>query len=137
MERNLADLFPIWGIEHDCILSRQGDLTLAFEVMLPEIFTLSNEDYESLHHAWIKAVRLLPAGSVFHKQDWFTESRYIADFSKEGQCFLARGSERFFNERPFLDHHCLLYLTQRPAGRKPASSALSSLFRRSIVPGGL
>ena len=132
----LHDLLPILDVEHDSILSKQGDVTIAFELKLPEIFTLSNDDYESFHHTWIKALKILPNQTVFHKQDWFTESKHQAHFSMEDGSFLTRSSERFFNERPFLDHSCFLFLTRKPVNRKSSSSALSSLLRKSIVPAG-
>jgi Domain of unknown function, B. Theta Gene description (DUF3875) len=40
MEKWLNDMLPAKGVEHDCILSKMGDVTVAFEVSLPEIFTL-------------------------------------------------------------------------------------------------
>jgi conjugation system TraG family ATPase len=134
MERNLKDILPILGVEHSCILSKQGDVTICFEAMLPEIFSLSNEEYESFHQSWIKAIKILPKHSVFHKQDWFIDSKHEPDFSKEDTSFLSRSSERFFNERPFLDHKCFIYLTKKPAGRKLSSSVFSNLLRKSIVP---
>ncbi|WP_262710560.1 TraG family conjugative transposon ATPase [Dinghuibacter silviterrae] len=130
----LDHIMPIYKVEQDCILSRQGDMTLAFEVTLPEIFTLSGDDFEALHQAWIKAIRLLPDHSIVHKQDWFVESRYHAEFDKGDPTFLARASERFFNERPYLDHQCYLFLTKRPDKRRPASFLNSGLFRNSLAP---
>ena len=134
MERNLKDILPILAVEHDCILSKQGDVSVAYEVTLPEIFTLSNEEYESFHQSWIKAIKILPKQSVFHKQDWFIDRKYEPDFTKDDTSFLSRSSERFFNERPFLDHKFFIYLTKKPAGRKLSSSVFSNLLRRSIVP---
>src|SRR5580704_3199068 len=134
MERNLKDILPILGVEHDSILSKQGDITIGFTASLPEIFTLSNEEYEVFHQAWIKAIKILPRQFVFHKQDWFIDAKYKADFTKDDESFLSRSSERFFNERPFLDHSCYVYLTKKPAGSKLSSSVLSNLLRRSIVP---
>lgn len=134
MEKWADDILPILGVEHDCILSKQGDITVVFKAELPEIFTLSDQDYEIFHQAWIKAIKILPKHSVFYKQDWFLESRHIPDFSKEENSFLSRSSERFFNERPFLDHSCYILLTKKPAGRKSSSSLFSNLLRRSIVP---
>lgn len=134
MERALADILPILDIEHDCILSKLGDVTVVFRAELPEIFTLSDQEYEAFHQAWVKALKVLPVHSVFHKQDWFLDSRYRADFSREDTSFLSRSSERFFHERPFLDHSCYVMLTRKPQGRKPASSLFSSLLKRSIVP---
>lgn len=134
MEKVLDDMLPIMDVEHDCILSKQGDVTIVFKTDLPEIFTLSDQEYEAFHQAWIKAIKLLPKYSVFHKQDWFLDSYYQPDFSKEDTSFLSRSSERFFNERPFLAHSCYVMITKKPAGRKTASSIFSSLLRKSIVP---
>ena len=134
MQKELKDILPIFGVEHDCILSKQGDVTIVYEVQLPELFTLSDQEYESLHQSLIRAIKILPANTVFHKQDWFTESKVAADFSAIGVSFLSGASERFFNERPYLDHQCYIMLTKKPAGRKPGSSLFSNLLRRSIVP---
>jgi conjugation system TraG family ATPase len=104
------------------------------EVALPELFTLSDSEYEALHQVLVKAIRVLPKHTVFHKQDWFTEKRYQPDFEKTDSSFLSSSSERFFNERPYLKHSCYIFLTKKPAGRKLSSSLLSNLVRPSLVP---
>ncbi|MDR3008591.1 MAG: TraG family conjugative transposon ATPase [Sphingobacterium sp.] len=134
MEKWLNEIFPILDIEHDCILSKQGDITIVYQVSLPEIFTLSNHEYEAFHQAWVKAIKVLPNNSILCKQDWFTESAYKADFEKEDTSFLSRSSEHFFNERPYLNHQCYLFLTKKAAGRKPSSSIFSNLLRPNFVP---
>ncbi|AFD05352.1 TraG family conjugative transposon ATPase [Solitalea canadensis] len=134
MEKQMRDILPIMGVEYDCIVSRQGDVTVAFQVDLPELFTLSDKEYEAFHQAWVKAIKVLPKFTVFHKQDWFTESRYTADFEKADTGFLSRSSECFFNERPYLKHSCYLLFTKKPDGRKPSSSLFCNLLRGSIVP---
>jgi conjugation system TraG family ATPase len=133
MERLMEELLPIMGVEHDAILSKQGDITIAFRAVLPELFTMSDKDYEAFHQAWIKAIKVLPRFSVFHKQDWFINSKYDAEFLK-AQSFLSLSSERFFNEWPYLDHECYIFLTRKPDSRKSSSSLFSNLLRRSIVP---
>ncbi len=132
--RNLFDILPVYGVEHNAILSKMGDVTVAFKVELPELFTMSNDEYEAFHHAWIKAIKVLPVNAILHKQDWFTEAKYKPDFGKEDNSFLSRSSERFFNERPYLDHQCYLLLTKKPANRKLSSSVFSSLLKKTIVP---
>ncbi|WP_439879744.1 TraG family conjugative transposon ATPase [Pontibacter sp. MBLB2868] len=131
---DIEQMLPVYKVEQDCILSRQGDITLAFEATLPEIFTLSDKEYEAFHQAFIKAIRLLSHHTVFHKQDWFTESAYQADFTKEGQDFLSRASERFFHERPYWEHSCYVLLTKMPEDRRLSSSLVSNLLRRSLAP---
>jgi len=132
--KDMEQVMPVWKVENDCLLSKNGDITIAFDLELPELFSLSNDDYEALHQAWLKAVKILPVGAVLHKQDWFVKANYKADFEKTGDNFLMQSSDRFFNERPFLDHHCYLMITMKPANRKTASSAYSNLLRRNIVP---
>lgn len=134
MEKTMETILPIMEIEHDCILSKQGDVTVVFKVELPEIFTLSDQEYEAFHQAWVKAIKLLPKFSVFHKQDWFIDSKHQPHFENDDHSFLSRCSERFFNERPFLDHSCYIFLTKKPAGRKTSNSLFSNLIRPSIVP---
>ncbi len=132
METKLENIFPILGVENDCILSKQGDVTVAYKAELPEIFTLSDQDYEAFHQTWIKAVKILPKYCVFHKQDWYTEMKYAPDFREDFQ-FLSRSSERFFTERPYLDHQCYILLTKKPGNRKTVTSLMSGLLRKSIV----
>jgi conjugation system TraG family ATPase len=133
MERELSELLPVYGIEDGCILSKQGDFTLAFRVHKPEIFTLSPEQYETLHQVFVKAIRVLPPHSILHLMDWFLTDRYTGQFEGE-KSFLAQSSERFYAERPWLRHESYLFLTKKPAGRQESSSAFSSLFRRSLFP---
>ncbi|WP_289057403.1 TraG family conjugative transposon ATPase [uncultured Flavobacterium sp.] len=132
--KKMEGILPVMAVEHDCILSKQGDVTMVFKAELPEIFTMSDQEYEAFHQSWIKAVKVLPKFCVFHKQDWFLESSYKADFSSDDSSFLTRSSERFFNERPFLDHSCYIMLTKKPAGRRNSTSLFSNLLRSSIVP---
>ncbi|MBK0368232.1 TraG family conjugative transposon ATPase [Flavobacterium agrisoli] len=134
MEKRMEQMLPIMDIEHDCIISKHGDITVVFKVELPEIFTLSDQEYESFHQSWIKAIKVLPKHCVFHKQDWFLQSCYSGDFSNQDNSFLSRASERFFNERPFLDHCCYIMLTKKPADRKNSSSLFSTLIRKSLAP---
>ncbi|MBY0477717.1 MAG: TraG family conjugative transposon ATPase [Chitinophagaceae bacterium] len=132
--KNLNEILPVYAIENNAILSKMGDVTVVFDVQLPELFTMSNDEYEAFHHAWIKAIKVLPVNSVLHKQDWFTEAKYKPSFIQEDNSFLTRSSDRFFNERPYLDHRCYIMLTKKPANRKLGSSIFSSLLRRTIVP---
>lgn len=131
--KNLSDILPLYGVERDMLLSKMGDITIAYALDLPEIFTLSTQDYETIHQAWIKAVKLLPAGSILHKQDWFVSDEFKGDFEKE-HSFLSQSSERFFHERAYLSHRSFLMLTMPARERKPNNTLFSSLLRKHIVP---
>ena len=67
--KNLLDMIPVYGVQHNAILSKMGDITVAFKVELPELFTVKNDDYESFYHSWVKAIKVLPVNAVLYKQD--------------------------------------------------------------------
>ena len=104
--------FPLLAVEHDCIISKDADITVAFKVELPELFTVTNAEYEAIHSSWAKAVKVLPEYSVVHKQDWFVRETYKPATDKDDMSFLSRSFEKHFNERPFLNHSCFLFLTK-------------------------
>lgn len=133
MEKWMDKILPILGVEQDCIISKQGDITIAFQAELPELFTLSNSEYETFHQAWIKALKVLPKLTVFYKQDWFRQKTYRPALSKQ-RSFLGDAADRYFTGRPYLGHSCYIYLTKKPNGRKLSSSLFSNLIRSSIVP---
>ena len=47
----LESKFPIMSVEHGCIISKEADVTVAFRVELPEIFTVASAEYEAMHSA--------------------------------------------------------------------------------------
>ena len=137
MEAGLNERLPILEVAGNAIVSKMGDITVGFEVRKPEVFTMSGPQYEGLHQAFVRALKVLPVGCIFHMQDWYVKDVYKADYEKAGESFLGRASERFYNERDFLRHTCRIYLTRRPDGRRMPTSAASGLLRRSLVPGEL
>ncbi|MBC9909117.1 TraG family conjugative transposon ATPase [Chitinophaga varians] len=131
--KNLEEVFPIYKIEDDYILSKSGSITIAYAVQLPEIFTLGINDYEAIHASFLKAIRTLPPHVIIHKQDWFSEARFKPDSDVE-KTFLSRASDRHFNERPYLDHECYIFLSTIPDNLKEPSPLSSILIRNSIIP---
>ncbi|WP_317174081.1 TraG family conjugative transposon ATPase [Dysgonomonas sp. GY617] len=126
--------FPLLSVEHDCIISKDADITIAYRVDLPELFTVTNTEYEAIHSAWTKAIKVLPDYSIIHKQDWFVKENYKPATDKENMSFLSRSFERHFNERPFLNHTCFLFLTKTTKDRMRMQSNFSSLCRGNIIP---
>lgn len=130
----LESKFPLLSVEHDCILSKDADITVGYKVELPELFTVTSAEYEAIHSAWLKAVKVLPNYSVVHKQDWFIEENYTPDIQKDEASFLSRSFERHFNERPFLNHSCYLFLTKTTRERSRSQSNFNALTRGFIIP---
>jgi len=130
----LESRFPLLAIENDCIISKEGDLTVCFRVMLPEIFTVGTDVYESIHSSWCKAIKTLPDYSIVHKQDWYLKEQYQPDLETNEHSFLSRSFQLHFNERPFLNHYCYVFLTKTTKARMQSQSNFSSLCKGNLVP---
>lgn len=130
----LESKFPLMSVENGCIVSKDADITAAFEVTLPEIYTVTLAEYEAIHGAWCKAIKVLPDYCIVHKQDWFVKENYKPELQKEDMSFLSRSFERHFNERPFLNHKCYLFLTKTTKERNRRQSNFSTLCRGFIIP---
>lgn len=130
----LESKFPLLAVEHDCIISKDADITVAYRVELPELFTVTSAEYEAMHASWLKAIKVLPNYSIVNKQDWFIQENYKPELQKEDISFLSRSFERHFNERPYLNHTCYLFLTKTTKERARQQSSYNALTRGFIVP---
>lgn len=126
--------FPLLSVENGCIVSKDADLTVAFEVELPEPYTVTADEYETMHSSWIKAVKVLPEHSVVCKQDWFVKETYRPKTDDGEQSFLTRSYELHFNERPYLNHKCYLFLTKTTRERSRRKSDFNTLCRGFLLP---
>ena len=130
----LEEKFPLLAIENGCIVSKDADITVAFSLELPELFTVTSPEYAAMHAAWHKAVKVLPVYSILHKQDWFIRESYRPELEKDDLSFLDRSYERHFNERPFLHHSVYLCLTKTTKQRMAQRSDFSTLCRGTLLP---
>ena len=127
----LESKFPLLSVDQACIISKDADITVAFRVTLPELFTITSEEYEAIHSLWNKAIKVLPDYSIIHKQDWYIKENYQQD---QDLSFLNSSFERHFNGRPYLNHTCYLFLTKTTKERSRQHSTFSSLGRGTLLP---
>lgn len=130
----LESKFPLLAVEHNCIISKDADITACFRVHLPELFTVASAEYDAIHSAWHKAIKTLPDYTIVHKQDWYIKENYAPDMAQEDQSFLAKSYQQHFNERPFLNHYCYLFLTKTTKERMRMQSNFSSLCKGVLIP---
>lgn len=130
----LESKFPLLSVEHGYIVSKDADITVGFRVELPELYTVTSAEYEAIHATWVKAMKVLPDYCIVHKQDIFIRETYKPDTDREDMSFLSRSFERHFNERPYLNHYCYLFLTKTTKERSRTQSNFSTLCRGFIVP---
>ena len=130
----LENKFPLLAVEQDCIISKDADVTICYRVELPELYTVTSNEYEAIHGTWVKAIKVLPDYSIVHKQDKYIKENYQPENQNTEISFLSRSFEHHFNERPYLNHYCYLFLTKTTKERSRIQSNFSTLCRGHIIP---
>ena len=117
---NLSAHYPIIDIQDNIIFANNGNVVLCYEGLLPEIYSLSEKDFEDIHGVWFQALKSLPIGSVVHKQDIYLKKSYSAE-SLPNTTFLEKATHDHFKGREYMEHRCYLFfvLTKNKALNNP------------------
>ncbi len=117
---NLSAYHPILDIQDNMVFANNGNIVLCYKVDLPEVYSLSESDFEELHGAWFQAIKSLPIGCVIHKQDIYQKMAYVAD-KLPNQSFLERATHKHFKGREYIEHSSYLFfiLTKNKALNNP------------------
>ena len=134
--RKLDEVFPIACVEQGLVISKNADITVPYELILPELYTPSALDYDRMHQAFYSAMQGMNTNYVVHKQDWYTVDTYRPNFREMGSqtVSLLRSNERHFAERDCLHHRCLLFITRPLEETLRKKSNQSSLISPNLVP---
>lgn len=106
-----ANVYNILGFMGGAILSKSGAITLCYFMNNPEPYSLAPEAILHRQKEIERALRLMPAGTYFHKQDIFLKKAYQPSDHMQGNCFLERATMRHFADRQYLDHYCVVAFT--------------------------
>ncbi|WP_031428456.1 TraG family conjugative transposon ATPase [Flavimarina sp. Hel_I_48] len=117
---NLSAYRPIADIQDNIILANNGNVVLCYEGNLPEIYSLSEKDFEDMHGAWFQALKSLPIGTVVHKQDVYLKKSYTSE-QLANKTFLEKATHDHFKGREYMEHRCFLFfiLTKNKALNSP------------------
>ncbi|GLU45125.1 TraG family conjugative transposon ATPase [Allomuricauda sp. NBRC 101325] len=105
---NFNAYHPILDIQNHVVFGSNGNVVLCYQVELPEIYSLSEMDFEALHSMWFQAFKSLPVSAVVHKQDVYQKKGYDANGLPRGT-FLAKATHDYFMGREQLVHHSYLF----------------------------
>jgi conjugation system TraG family ATPase len=128
----LHQILPFQEIDSDCLISRKGDITLAFKLTKPKLFGYSQEEIQAQHEILSKAIGSFPTGTIFHFQEWFTGARFESTTEKTD--LLSRSSDQHFNGRKHSRHQSYLFITKRTGDARPPKAALSTLIQPTLIP---
>ena len=107
---NISKYHPITDIKDHLLFSNNGNVIACYKVELPEIYSLSEKDFEDLHSNWFQAMKSLPVGTVVHKQDIYFKKAFSAK-NLPNDTFLSKATHDYFRGRQHLDHKGYLFFT--------------------------
>ena len=79
---DLADILPIQTVTQDAIINGNGDITVGYRMLLPEVFTLSEKEADYMHERLEALFKMLPAGTVIHQQVFY----YTGEYNNQEYC---------------------------------------------------
>ena len=107
---NLSTYQPIGDIQDNILFANNGNVVVCYKGNLPEIYSLSEKDFEDMHSAWFQALKSLPVGTVVHKQDVYLKKHYTSE-QLSNKTFLEKATHDHFKGREYIDHKCYLFFT--------------------------
>lgn len=128
---NTDEILPLYLYEDGFLISKNTDITALYEVELPEVWTLSQDDYENQQNCWIRALKVLPDYTILHKQDFFIQKRYKSKETSSG--YLANGYAKHFEGRTFYEHKSYIYITLSCKENIKKDSTLSTICSGKII----
>lgn len=90
------------------VVFANGVFGVAYKLELPEKYSLGEADYISLNEYWNKALKDLPVGSIFYKQDVFLKDNFNTSHFRNSN-FLERANVSHFNGLEYISHSCYLF----------------------------
>lgn len=129
MKIDLLEYHPIADISGNLVFSTNGNLVCCFKADLPEVYALTEKDFDDMHSLWFQALRSLPGGLVVHKQDIYRKKAYAAE-GLPGGTFLAEATSSYFNGRKYLEHKSYLFFIM-PGNNALVSKSCINPFRKT------
>ena len=126
---NLHAYHPILDIQKHVAFANNGNVVLCYQVSLPEIYSLSESDFDELHGTWFQAFKSLPIGTVVHKQDVYQRSHYAADQLPKNT-FLQKATHNYFKRREHVSHESYLFFVL-PLDKALKASKYVNPFRKT------
>jgi len=132
---NVAAYHPIVDIQENAIFANNGNVVLCYACNLPEIYSLSEKDFEDIHGAWFQAIKSLPTGCVVHKQDIYLKRNFSSE-NLPNKTFLEKATHKHFKGREYMEHKCYLFfiLTKNKALNNSKYINPFKKVTKSIVP---
>lgn len=110
MEVTAQQAYSIMGVVGDCVLNKDGSITLAYILKNPEPYSLDDNRLEERLDAFYLSLKDL-SGVYYHKQDAYIKTKYDPDEHGYSNTFLSTAEKEHFRGREYLKHHSIISFT--------------------------
>src|SRR5699024_10628166 len=110
MKIKAAQAYCILDTVGSAILTKSGDISVAYLMELPEAYSLDTSDIEQRHNEFFRAFQYVRNGFI-HKQDIFLRRKFRSEYVIGGDSYIQRAERAYFDGREYLHHCCILSFT--------------------------
>lgn len=125
------DIYPFYKVDGNCIFSKNGDISFAFSLQLPEVYSLSESDYDNINSELYRFYKML-SNCVVHKQDFFIKDSFDG-VNLEKSTYLQKATYNRFLHRTYFQHFSVLYITYSNLPSLKRSYLNSSILKTGQV----
>lgn len=122
---------PILIVENNMIISEKGQISFAYKMILPEIFTSSELEYSTINNLWEKIIYLLGENTFIHEQSYYLTSDYKPTQEPKNNLDLAY--EQLHNEKKYLEHDAYIFFSKIGSKGKGNVIPENLLIEREII----
>ena len=108
-EFSAESAYSIETIQGNTIISKSGDLSVVYELIEPECYSLSEEDMQKRHEEYMRAFSHISYGYI-HRQDIYLRDNFDGRDMPHGS-FISDAESKHFHNREMLRHQTMLAFT--------------------------
>jgi conjugal transfer ATP-binding protein TraC len=106
--KHTQNMNKILYLNENKLIFKNGVFGIIYKIILPEKYSLGKRDYSTLNDTWNSALKDLPNGSIFYKQDIFLKKNFDTKLMNDDN-FLRQASIAYYSTFESLDHECYLF----------------------------
>lgn len=123
---NLNRVFPIFSIEEDKVILKDGRVAVGFILTLIEMESMAASDYEHLNQVFAGVLKLLPVGAIVQKTDIYYDKAYLVE--ENGHAFFEARMHKHFFDRLMLFHKSYLFISFPATAKSLKATPFTSYF---------
>ena len=108
---NLKKTPSILHISDNVCLTNSASITYCYKIVLPEIYTLSEKDFDNIHENWLRALKDFKEGVIVHKADYYLSKPFDTS-GMPNKTYLQKATVNHFKNRKKREHFSYIFFSK-------------------------